>query len=270
MTCGAEKAFSRNRKWRFACRNGHRAEESLGCDVKFDRRRARGATVCDDRVATCRIVQGEEAIRQTSMASINATVQVPRLKMTRVHIPFTFRLLETGNNSYEGETRHFNFKTGSRMARDSLNEIPKSLFRVSALARVERQNKRKKKRQLDSRLKNNLVTNNHRLTYQSAESSINKRLGGRQTTFNAVLAAERRGWLSKSRRSSSSSHSRHLDRGRRHTAVLTNPPRRVQVLVVALLFAIPSKCQTKELPGWDSEKNLFSFAFYSNGMRSEF
>lgn len=88
--------------------------------------------MCDDCVATCRIVQGEEAIRQTSMASINATVQVPRLKMTRVHIPFTFRLLETGNNSYEGETRHFNFKTGSRMARDSLNEIPKSLFRVSA------------------------------------------------------------------------------------------------------------------------------------------
>jgi len=39
------------------------------------------------------------------MASINATVQVPRLKMTRVHIPFTFRLLETGNNSYEGNVR---------------------------------------------------------------------------------------------------------------------------------------------------------------------
>lgn len=50
-----------------------------------------------------RIVQGEEAIRHSSMASINATVQVPRLKMTRVHIPFTFRLLETGNNSYEGK-----------------------------------------------------------------------------------------------------------------------------------------------------------------------
>lgn len=66
------------------------------------------------------------------MASINATVQVPRLKMTRVHIPFTFRLLETGNNSYEGETRHFDSKTGSRMARDSLSEIPKSVFRVSA------------------------------------------------------------------------------------------------------------------------------------------
>jgi hypothetical protein len=52
---------------------------------------------------TNRIVQGEEAIRQSSMASINATVQVPRLKMTRVHIPFTFRLVETGNNSYEGK-----------------------------------------------------------------------------------------------------------------------------------------------------------------------
>lgn len=55
--------------------------------------------------APYRIVQGEEAIRQSSMASINATVQVPRLKMTRVHIPFTFRLLETGNNSYEGNVR---------------------------------------------------------------------------------------------------------------------------------------------------------------------
>ncbi|CRL00349.1 CLUMA_CG013621, isoform A [Clunio marinus] len=51
-------------------------------------------------VLLVKIVQGEEAIRQSSM-TINATIQVPRLKMTRVHIPFTFRLLETGNNSYE-------------------------------------------------------------------------------------------------------------------------------------------------------------------------
>lgn len=57
----------------------------------------------EENFKTYRIVQGEEAIRQSSMASINATVQVPRLKMTRVHIPFTFRLLETGNNSYEGK-----------------------------------------------------------------------------------------------------------------------------------------------------------------------
>ncbi|CAO1312458.1 unnamed protein product [Diamesa tonsa] len=52
-------------------------------------------------VLLVKIVQGEEAIRHSSLSSINATVQVPRLKMTRVHIPFTFRLLETGNNSYE-------------------------------------------------------------------------------------------------------------------------------------------------------------------------
>lgn len=54
-----------------------------------------------------RIVQGEEAIRQSSMSSINATIQVPKLKMTRVHIPFTFRLLETGNNSFEGNFSEF-------------------------------------------------------------------------------------------------------------------------------------------------------------------
>jgi hypothetical protein len=40
------------------------------------------------------------------MSSINATIQVPKLKMTRVHIPFTFRLLETGNNSFDGEFKH--------------------------------------------------------------------------------------------------------------------------------------------------------------------
>lgn len=44
------------------------------------------------------------------MSSINATVQVPRLKMTRVHIPFTFRLLETGNNSYEGKRPYLYLK----------------------------------------------------------------------------------------------------------------------------------------------------------------
>lgn len=56
-------------------------------------------------VLVCRIVQGEEVIRQSSMSSINATIQVPKLKMTRVHIPFTFRLLETGNNSFEGRIK---------------------------------------------------------------------------------------------------------------------------------------------------------------------
>lgn len=222
--------------------------------------------MCDDCVATCRIVQGEEAIRQTSMASINATVQVPRLKMTRVHIPFTFRLLETGNNSYEGETRQFNFKTGSRMARDSLNEIPKSLFRVSAgEARVERQNKRKKKRQLDSRLKNNLVTNNHRLTYRSAESSINKRRGGRQTTFNAVLAAERRGWLPKSRRSSPSSRSRRLHRGRRHSCVDKPSATRSSVSCLAFICNPIEESDEKASSSGDSEKIFFSCTLIQTG-----
>lgn len=67
----------------------------------------------------CRIVQGEEAIRHSSMASINATVQVPRLKMTRVHIPFTFRLLETGNNSYEGKWVKKLFQTNSHIKQNA-------------------------------------------------------------------------------------------------------------------------------------------------------
>lgn len=45
-------------------------------------------------------VQADDMIRPSTM-STNHSVPVPRLKMTRVHIPFTFRLLETGNNSFE-------------------------------------------------------------------------------------------------------------------------------------------------------------------------
>ncbi|XP_021707898.1 cell growth regulator with RING finger domain protein 1 isoform X1 [Aedes aegypti] len=45
-------------------------------------------------------VQADDVIRPSTM-STNHSVPVPRLKMTRVHIPFTFRLLETGNNSFE-------------------------------------------------------------------------------------------------------------------------------------------------------------------------
>lgn len=48
-------------------------------------------------------VQGDETIRPSTLSASHSSVQVPRLKMTRVHIPFTFRLLETGNNSYEGK-----------------------------------------------------------------------------------------------------------------------------------------------------------------------
>lgn len=135
---------------------------------------------------------------------------------------------------------------------------------MSALARVERQNKRKKKRQLDSRLKNNLVTNKHRLTYQSAESSINKRLGGRQTAFNAVLAAMRRAWLSKSRRSSlSKDSSRVLVRGRRHSCV--DKPSATSSSVGRRAFICTPIEMSDEKASW-SGKNLFSFAFYFNGM----
>lgn len=45
-------------------------------------------------------VQADDALRPSTVSSSHS-VQVPRLKMTRVHIPFTFRLLETGNNSFE-------------------------------------------------------------------------------------------------------------------------------------------------------------------------
>lgn len=43
------------------------------------------------------VPHGEESVTQTH------NMHVPRLKMTRVHIPFTFRLLDTRNNSYDGE-----------------------------------------------------------------------------------------------------------------------------------------------------------------------
>ncbi|XP_055678717.1 cell growth regulator with RING finger domain protein 1-like [Lutzomyia longipalpis] len=50
-------------------------------------------------------VQGDggDAIRATAVSNTHASsrMQVPRLKMTRVHIPFTFRLLESVNTSYE-------------------------------------------------------------------------------------------------------------------------------------------------------------------------
>lgn len=46
-------------------------------------------------------VQADDVIRPSTMTA-NHGVPVPRLKMTRVHIPFTFRLLEDGNNSFEG------------------------------------------------------------------------------------------------------------------------------------------------------------------------
>lgn len=54
------------------------------------------------RAAIILRVQGDDTIRPSAMNN-NHSVQVPRLKMTRVHIPFTFRLLETGNNSCDGK-----------------------------------------------------------------------------------------------------------------------------------------------------------------------
>ncbi|CAG9799792.1 unnamed protein product [Chironomus riparius] len=46
-----------------------------------------------------KVVNQGDVIRQSSM-SINATVQIPQIKMTKVHIPFTFRL-ETQKDSDE-------------------------------------------------------------------------------------------------------------------------------------------------------------------------
>lgn len=46
------------------------------------------------------LAQREEALGQQNNYSQNV-IQVPRLKMTRVHIPFTFKLFESGNNSTE-------------------------------------------------------------------------------------------------------------------------------------------------------------------------
>lgn len=42
--------------------------------------------------------------RHTSNHSTgSSSAKVPRLKMTRVHIPFTFKLVEKANTSYEGK-----------------------------------------------------------------------------------------------------------------------------------------------------------------------
>lgn len=48
-----------------------------------------------------RVVNQGDVIRQSSMP-INATVQIPQIKMTKVHIPFTFRL-ESQKDSDEGK-----------------------------------------------------------------------------------------------------------------------------------------------------------------------
>ncbi|KFB48496.1 AGAP003181-PA-like protein [Anopheles sinensis] len=46
-------------------------------------------------------VQADDVLRPSNVAQQNHNVHVPRLKMTRVHIPFTFRLLDAGNNSFD-------------------------------------------------------------------------------------------------------------------------------------------------------------------------
>ena len=60
---------------------------------------------------TYRVVNQGDVIRQSSM-SINATVQIPQIKMTKVHIPFTFRL-ETQKDSDEGEQTYLINNIGS-------------------------------------------------------------------------------------------------------------------------------------------------------------
>lgn len=63
------------------------------------------------RAAIILRVQGDggDAIRATAVSNAHnsSRMQVPRLKMTRVHIPFTFRLLESVNTSYEGRKSTF-------------------------------------------------------------------------------------------------------------------------------------------------------------------
>uniref|UniRef100_A0A182XWV1 RING-type domain-containing protein n=1 Tax=Anopheles stephensi TaxID=30069 RepID=A0A182XWV1_ANOST len=53
------------------------------------------------RAAVILRVQADDVLRPSNVAQQNHNVHVPRLKMTRVHIPFTFRLLDAGNNSFD-------------------------------------------------------------------------------------------------------------------------------------------------------------------------
>uniref|UniRef100_A0A182UQ65 RING-type domain-containing protein n=1 Tax=Anopheles merus TaxID=30066 RepID=A0A182UQ65_ANOME len=46
-------------------------------------------------------VQADDVLRPSNVTQQNHNVHVPRLKMTRVHIPFTVRLLDAGNNSFD-------------------------------------------------------------------------------------------------------------------------------------------------------------------------
>lgn len=59
-----------------------------------------------NRAAVMLRMQNDETMHQSHTNSSNS-VRVPRLKMTRVHIPFTFRLIEGGNNSCDGKLQFY-------------------------------------------------------------------------------------------------------------------------------------------------------------------
>ena len=54
-------------------------------------------------VSIFRVIQQGDMIRQSSMPTVNATVEIPQIKMTKVHIPFTFRLESNQKDSEEGK-----------------------------------------------------------------------------------------------------------------------------------------------------------------------
>lgn len=77
-------------------------------------------------------VQADDTLRPSTIPT-NPNVQVPRLKMTRVHIPFTFRLLETGNNSFEEVRLAVSSQVKYQMAAFwavSIRELHMSLWRT--------------------------------------------------------------------------------------------------------------------------------------------
>lgn len=62
------------------------------------------------RAAVMLRMQNDEAVSHSSLSSNHNGARVPRLKMTRVHIPFTFRLLEGSNTTNDG-TLHIIYVT---------------------------------------------------------------------------------------------------------------------------------------------------------------
>lgn len=55
------------------------------------------------RAAVMLRMQNDETVTHSSLSTNQSGANVPRLKMTRVHIPFTFRLIEGNNNRSDGK-----------------------------------------------------------------------------------------------------------------------------------------------------------------------